>query len=54
MSRQSDLDNHANQCNPNNDAYWESRGEDSRPDDWEEQTKQDESNSSVSHSNNRA
>lgn len=31
-----DDDNHANQCNPNNDAYWDSRGEDGRPDDWEE------------------
>ncbi len=40
MSRESDLDNHANQCNPNNDAYWESRGEDGRPDDWEEQIKE--------------
>jgi len=29
-------DNHANQCNPNNDAYWQSRGEDERPEDWEE------------------
>mgnify|MGYP001414647751 CR=1 FL=1 len=37
MSRQSDLDNHANQLNPNNDVYWESRGSDERPDDWEEQ-----------------
>ena len=36
MSRQSDLDNHANQLNPNNDAYWESRGHDERSDDWEE------------------
>ena len=36
MSRQSDLDNHANQLNPNNDAYWDSRGYDERPDDWEE------------------
>ena len=36
MSR-SDLDNHANQMNPNNDAYWESRGYDERPDDWEDQ-----------------
>lgn len=34
----SDDDNHSNQCNPNNDAYWESRGEDQRPDDWEERT----------------
>ena len=29
-------DNHANQMNPNNDAYWQSRAEDERPDDWEE------------------
>ena len=27
-------DNHANQLNPNNDAYWESRGCEERPDDW--------------------
>ena len=37
MSRKDDMDNHANQMNPNNDAYWESRGYDERPDDWEEQ-----------------
>ncbi len=37
MSRQNDADNHSNQLNPNNDAYWESRGWDERPDDWEEQ-----------------
>ena len=36
MSNQSDLDNHANQMNPNNDAYWESRGFDERPEDWDE------------------
>lgn len=36
MSRKDDLDNHANQMNPNNDAYWESRGFDGRPDDWED------------------
>lgn len=35
MSRHDD-NNHSNQINPNNDAYWESRGEDGRPDDWEE------------------
>jgi hypothetical protein len=28
MSRQDDLDNHANQCNPEHEAYWESRGYD--------------------------
>ncbi len=33
---QADLDNHANQLNPNNDEYWGSRGEDGRPDDWED------------------
>jgi len=40
MSRQSDLDNHANQMNPNNEAYWESRGEDERPGDWVERSEQ--------------
>ena len=35
MSRKDDLDNHSNQLNPNNDAYWESRDWDDRPDDWE-------------------
>ena len=33
-----DSDNHSNQCNPNNDAYWESRGYDERPEDWEERS----------------
>ncbi len=31
-----DVDNHANQLNPDNDAYWQSRGEEERPDDWQE------------------
>ncbi|WP_269479031.1 hypothetical protein [Methanococcoides burtonii] len=35
MSKKSDDDNHSNQCNSNNDAYWQSRGEDERPDDHE-------------------
>lgn len=38
---QADLDNHADQMNPNNDAYWQSRGEDERPDDWQERREQD-------------
>ena len=38
MSSKDDLDNHANQLNPNNDAYWESRGWDERPNDWEERS----------------
>lgn len=41
MSKADD-DNHSNQCNPNNDAYWESRGEDERPDDWEERIEDEE------------
>jgi len=32
-----ELDNHSNQLNENNDAYWQSRGEDERPDDCEDQ-----------------
>lgn len=32
---QDELDNHSNQLNPNNDAYWQSRGYDERPDDWD-------------------
>lgn len=41
MSKQSNLDNHANQLNPNNDAYWQSQGEDERPDDWVERLERD-------------
>lgn len=41
MSRQSDNDNHSNQCNPNNDEYWHSRGDDERPDDWEDRVAQE-------------
>ena len=36
MSKQRDRDNHANQLSPNNDAYWQSRGDDERPDDLKE------------------
>ena len=35
-------DNQANQMNPNNDAYWESRGWDERPEDWEERVSDSE------------
>lgn len=41
MGKQSDLDNHADQLNPNNDAFWESRGWDERPDDWEDRAEDD-------------
>lgn len=33
---QHDLDHRSAQLNPNNDAYWQSRGEDERPSDWED------------------
>ncbi len=42
MSHKDDMDNHANQLNDNNDAYWDSRGCDGRPDDWEDQQEDDE------------
>jgi hypothetical protein len=29
-------DNRSQQLNPEHDAYWQSRGDDERPDDWEE------------------
>ena len=35
------LDNHSTQCNQNHDAYWESRGYDERPDDWEERSERE-------------
>lgn len=38
---QADLDNHANQLNENNDAYWQSRGEEERPETWQEQAAED-------------
>ena len=41
MSAKSDQDNHANQLNENNDAYWQSRGEDERPEDWEDRAEAD-------------
>ncbi len=36
QSSKPDQDNHSNQLNSNNDAYWQSRGYDERPDNWEE------------------
>ena len=35
-------DNRANQLNPNNDAYWQARGWDERPDDWENEVEEGE------------
>lgn len=42
MSTKSDNDNRANQLNENNDAYWQSRGYDERPDDWDSRTDEDD------------
>lgn len=36
-----DDDNRSNQLNENNDAYWRSRGEDERPEDWEDRAEAD-------------
>lgn len=44
MSRKDDQDNTANQLNQNNDAYWESRGWDERPDDWEDRLESGDTN----------
>ena len=35
MSRKDESNNRANQRNPNNEAYWTSRGYDERPDGWQ-------------------
>lgn len=34
-------DNRKNQLNKNNDAYWQSRGEEKRPEDWEERARRE-------------
>ncbi len=47
MSTKDGLDNHSNQLNPNNDAYWDSRGYDGRPDDWDAHCDNPVSNPSV-------
>ncbi len=36
MNTQDELDNHANQLNRNNDTYWQGRGYDERPDNWDD------------------
>ncbi len=42
MKGRDDRNNHSNQMNPNNDAYWQSRGYNERPDDWEDQVDTEE------------
>ena len=39
--------NHANQKNPNNDAYWQARGYNERPDNWEDQLANNEEDRQV-------
>ena len=39
---QAENDNHANQMNPNNDTYWDSRGDEDRPEDWDDQIREEE------------
>ena len=41
-----DQDNRANQLNPNSDAFWQSRGSEERPEDWEERTERSEKGAS--------
>ena len=45
-----DRDNHSNQLNPNNDAYWQSRGQEERPDDWQEQPEEEKKEQSKTQS----
>ena len=47
MKSRDDRNNHANQMNPNNDAYWQSRGYYERPDDWEGQVDEKEEKQQV-------
>lgn len=42
------LDNHSNELNPNNNAYWTSRGFDERPEDWEDRVEDDKEKESNS------
>ena len=42
MQGRNDRNNHSNQMNPNNDAYWQSRGYNERPGDWEDQVDKEE------------
>ena len=37
-----EIDYRADQLNPNNDAFWTSRGWDERPDDWEDRVERDD------------
>ena len=54
MGRQDDTDNRADQLNPNNEAYWQSRGEDERPDDWEDRIEEEDDDEESEHQGNKS
>lgn len=35
-----DDNNHSNQLNDNHDSYWQSRGYDERPEDWDDESEE--------------
>ncbi|WP_198931777.1 hypothetical protein [Labilibacter marinus] len=37
-----ELDNYSRQLDPENDAYWQSRGEEERPTDWQDRLEKDD------------
>jgi hypothetical protein len=41
LTHKSDLDNHSRQLDPECDEYWQSRGYDERPEDWEDRLDED-------------
>jgi len=41
MGTKEDLDNHSRQLDPEHDAYWQSRGEDERPENWQDHVEQE-------------
>ena len=41
MGRHSELNNRSQQLNPNNDVFWQSRGFDERPENWEERAEEE-------------
>ena len=42
MKGRESRNNHANQMNPNNDAYWQARGYNERPSDWKNRVDREE------------
>ncbi len=47
-----DVDNRADQLNPNSDAFWTSRGWEERPDDWENRVERDDTQKDSSQESN--